>query len=284
MLMNSKILTLVAMMVATLSGPAWATTIFSDDFSTFASGNLVGQNGWFQPVGSNTLPLQVSGGNVLIPANQTADNQDAVKNFGSTVAATTYAGMSLNVSNAGVISTGVTPSYFFALLESTGGFANARLTAIDNSASVPGTYLLEARYTGQGGNPFVAGTTPLLYGQTYNVVEKAIITATGAGEGIQVYVNPTSNNEAAQTPYLDTVSATTIGFLVPPAGFTAANISQFGSATVKNVGAAIDHINIATAFGEAANVVPEPASCALIGMGMCMLLSTRKSLGSRRKG
>jgi hypothetical protein len=283
MLMNSKILTLVAIAVAATSGSAWATTIFSDDYSTFTPGNLVGQHGWAATVGATTLPLQVSGGNVLIPAGQTVDNQDAVKNFGSTVAATTYAGMSLNVSSAPVVGGGITPSYFFALLESTGGFANARLTAIDNSASVPNTYLLEARYTGQAGNPFVAGT-PLNYGQTYNVVEKAIITATGAGEGIQLYVNPTSNNEGAQTPYLDTISQTTTGQLIPPAGFTAATFSQFGSATVKNVGVAIDHLNVATTFGEAANVVPEPATFGLLSLGALTLVNTRKLIGPRRKG
>jgi hypothetical protein len=282
--MNSKFLTLVAVMAATWSGPARATTIFSDDFSTFAPGNLVGQNSWIQLGAPNTLPLQVLGGNVLVPPGQLADNQDAAKSFGSVVSTTTYAGMSLNVSSAPVVGGGVTPSYFFALLESTGGFANARLTAIDNSASVPGTYLLEARYTGQGGNPFVAGTTPLLYGQTYNVVEKAIITPTGAGEGVQVYVNPTNNNEGDQTPYLDTVSQTTIGFLVPPAGFTAATFSQFGSATVKNVGVAIDHVNIATTFGEAANVVPEPASVALLALGALIFASSRKANRTHRVG
>ena len=51
--MNSKILTLVALIVATASGPAGATTIFSDDFSTFTPGNLAGQHGWAATVGAN---------------------------------------------------------------------------------------------------------------------------------------------------------------------------------------------------------------------------------------
>ena len=216
----------------------------------------------------------------MIPDNQSADNQDVVKSFGSTVTSTTYVGMSLNLSSA---ATSGSPSYFFALLESTSGFANARLTAVDNSANVPGTYLLEARYTGQAGNPFVGGA-PLLYGQTYNVVEKAIITPTGTGEGIQLYVDPTSNNEAAQTPYLDTSSQTTTGFLIPPVGFTSATISQFANATTHNAGVAIDHMIVADTFGEAAAVVPEPGTCALLAISVLTLVSTRKRFGLRCKG
>jgi hypothetical protein len=174
--------------------------------------------------------------------------------------------MSLNVSSAPINTPPTSvPSYFFALLESSGGFANARLTAIDNSAVIPGTYLLEARYTGQTGNPFVGGT-PLFYGQTYNVVEKAIITTspTGAGEGIQLYVNPTSNNEAAQIPYVDAPATT--GFIIPPVGFQSATISQFANTTTHNVGVAIDHMYVADTFAEAARVVPEPGTIALLAM------------------
>jgi hypothetical protein len=276
--MKSKTLTLVAIIVATSVGSAWATTIFSDDFSTFTPGNLAGQNGWNATVGASTLPLQVSGGNVVMTDNQTADNQDVAKSFGSTLSTTTYVGMSLNFSSAAT--TG--PSYFFALFESTGGFANARVTAIDNSANIPGTYFLEARYTGQAGNPFVPGTTPLLYGQTYNVIEKAIITPTGAGEGIQVYVDPTSNVEAAQTPYLDTVSTTTTGLLIPPTGFTGATISQFANATTHNVGVAIDHMTVADTFGEAAQVVPEPGTFALLAMSAVGFFSRGRAKRSRQ--
>ena len=159
--MKSKILTLVAIAVATLSGPAWATTIFSDDFSTFAHGNLAGQHGWFQPVGSTTLPLQVSGGNVVIPDNQTADNQDVAKNLRIYSDEHDLCGYVAQLFERtwrrGLHRTSL------RFWRASGGFANARLTAIDNSANVPGTYLLEARYTGQAGNPFVAGARRCLW-------------------------------------------------------------------------------------------------------------------------
>jgi len=262
-----KLTCLVSAVAAALlwtASSAQATTYVSDHFSTFTPGNLVGQNGWTQLGASTKLPLQVSGGKVVIPSGQTADNQDAVKSLGSTVTNSLYAGLSLNLSSAPV----GTPSYFFAMLESSGNFANGRLAAIDNSANVPGTYLLQARFTGQGGNPFVAGTTPLLYGQTYNVVEKLIITPTGVGEGIVLYVNPTSNVEGAQTPYLNTVPQTTTGFIIPPVGINAVNISQFASGSVSNSGVSIGHVYVADTFAEAANViVPEPSTMCLAAMG-----------------
>ncbi len=58
---------LVALTVVALANPAQATIYLSDDFSTFTSGDLVGQNGWTQLPTSATLPLQVTGGKVVIP-------------------------------------------------------------------------------------------------------------------------------------------------------------------------------------------------------------------------
>jgi len=252
-----------AMLIATLSTSAFATTFINDNFSTFNNGNLVGApnagDGWSQLGASGTLPLQVSGGNVVIPGGQTVDNQDAVKSLGSIVTSTVYMGLSLTLNSAPPSGA----SYFVALQESSGSFANDRVAAIDNAA-IPGTYFLESRYTGQGGNPFVAGTNPLVYGQTYNVVVEAIITPTGVGEGMKLFINPTNNNEGAQTPYL--VENATTGFLIPPVGIQAAIISQFGSATTHNSGVAFDHVTVADTFAEAANV-PEPSTMALASIG-----------------
>jgi hypothetical protein len=252
-----------AMLITTLSSSAFATIFINDNFSTFNNGNLVGApnagDGWSQLGASGTLPLQVSGGNVVIPGGQTVDNQDAVKSLGSTVTSTVYMGLSLTLNSAP--SSGA--SYFVALQESSGSFANERVAAIDNAA-IPGTYFLESRYTGQAGNPFVAGTNPLVYGQTYNLVVEAIITPTGVGEGMKLFINPTNNNEGTQTPYL--VESATTGFLIPPVGINAAIISQFGSATTHNSGVAFDHVTVADTFAEAANV-PEPSTIALASIG-----------------
>ncbi|MGD9722529.1 MAG: PEP-CTERM sorting domain-containing protein [Pirellulales bacterium] len=253
---------MAALAFAAAAPQARATLYFADDFSTFTPGNLVGQNSWTQLGASATLPLQVSGGYVTIPGGQTVDNQDAAKAFAtqaSPISSTVYVGMSLRIDSAP--NSGV--SYFMALMESSGNFANARLAAINNT-SLAGTYFLEARYTGQGGNPFVPGVIPLNYGTTYNVILEAIITPTGAGEGINVYVDPTSNDISMETPYLSAPAST--GFIIPPVGFYQVIISQFASGTVFNDGLGIDHVNVASTFGEAAQVVPEPSSFLLAGL------------------
>ena len=100
---------------------------FYDDFSTFASGNLVGQGSWVQYSTPSGAPLQVSGGKVTIPGGQTTDTQDAYKNFTQTNI-TLFYGLTLTVTSA-VNSTSA--SYFTALYTSNNavGYANFRLTA-----------------------------------------------------------------------------------------------------------------------------------------------------------
>ena len=261
-------MTLALAAIAAIGGlQARAATLIQDDFSTFADGDLVGQNGWAQFGGSSTGPLQVSGGNVLVSYDQNpSDNQDAIKSFAtqaSPITSTVYQGMSLRIDQAPT--SGV--SYLTALLESSGSFSNARLAAIDNPSDPGNSFLLEARYTGQGGNPYVPGEA-LVYGETYNVVLEAVITGDGSGEEINVFVNPTSNDINDQTPYLTAVAST--GQIIPPVGMYAIIISQYALGSNHNAGAAIDHINIATTFGEAA-AVPEPSSFALAGLA-CLAL------------
>src|SRR5438477_6454326 len=62
-----------------LSFHSEAAVYLNDNFSTYANGNLVGQNGWTQLGATSTLPLQVNSGMVVIPGAQSADNQDAWK-------------------------------------------------------------------------------------------------------------------------------------------------------------------------------------------------------------
>src|SRR5882762_3933456 len=69
----------VAAVFICVGATARAALYLNDNFSTYASGNLVGQNGWSQLGANANLPLQVSGGQVVIPGAQSADNQDAWK-------------------------------------------------------------------------------------------------------------------------------------------------------------------------------------------------------------
>jgi hypothetical protein len=258
---------------------ARATLLINDNFSTFASGNLVGQNGWTQ-LGAvvSSLPLQVTGGKVVIPGSQTVDNQDAWKNNSAPggvvlppVSGTTsiFYGLDLTVQSAPVLGAGgfTSPSYFAAVYNATnaGGFANERLTAQDNSANVPGTYLLGARITGQAGDPFSYGTTPLTYGTLYNVVVEAdMVAPTGANDTMEVFVNGAN--------YLThTIGATAND----PTGIGSFVISQFASATVGNVGATIGAVRMADNYAEAAGV-PEPSTLVLGSLAVLGFLSAAR--------
>ena len=101
----------LAIAAVALPNQARATLLINDNFSTFASGNLVGQNGWNQ-LGAvvNTLPLQVTGGKVVIPGAQTIDNQDAWKNLSTAISppasgtTSIFYGLDLTVNSAPVVS------------------------------------------------------------------------------------------------------------------------------------------------------------------------------------
>jgi hypothetical protein len=206
---------------------------YFDDFGAFSNGNLVGQQGWTLYDTSNSLPLQVSGGQVVIPYGQTADNQDAYKSF-PTTHATTFWGAMLTVSNAPNSST---PAYFLATTPDNGtGTPKYRLTAKNSGAG----YVLGGRITS---GPFTFGSTPLTYGTPYRV----IVECDSGGFVMKAFVNPTSTNLAAQTPYFTDNNGDCFG----PTQNGALLISQFGNVSNPNVGLSIGNIVVANNFADA---------------------------------
>jgi len=268
-----RTLLLAAVLVASHASPSLAVTYFAENFSTYANGNLIGPpnaaGGWLQTQAQATLPLQVAGGQVVIPGDQTGNNQDAVKSFGSVIlppgsgSTSVYVGLDLTVNSAPVIGGAITSSSYFVALDNTtdgSGFDNERVAAVDNSANVPGTYLLQARVTGQTGSPFVTGTIPLNYGEAYNLIIEATLTSVGSDEVVNLYVNPTNGNQLLQTLYL----SSPIAGGSPLTGLGALVISQFQSASTGISAVEIGGARAASTFAEAAGLaVPEPSSCAL---------------------
>jgi hypothetical protein len=259
----------LAIAAVALPNQARATLLINDNFSTFSSGNLVGQNGWTQ-LGAvvSSLPLQVSGGKVVIPGAQTVDNQDAWKDNSAGVvlppgSGTTsiFYGLDLTVQSAPVVGAGgfTSPSYFAAVYNAAGagGFANERLSAMQVS---PTTYELGARVTGQSTDPFTFGA-PLNYGTLYNVVVQADMVAGAGNDSLEIFVNG--------SPYLTHPMGAGSS---DPTGIGSFVISQFASATVGNVGATIGAVRMATTYAEAAGV-PEPSTLVLGSLAALGLIS-----------
>lgn len=267
--------------VALATNQAEATLYLSDDFSTFASGDLVGQSSWTQLLAVATLPVQVTSGQVVIPGSQTVDNQDVWKDIsvGAILppgAGTTsvFYGLDVIVDSAPVVpGTFASPSYFAAMYNAAspggaGNFANQRLTAIDNTANVAGTYVLGARITGQAGDPFTYGTTALTYGTLYHVVVQMNMVSGAGNDTLEVFVDGVSH------------VTNSIGTGTDPAGIAAFVFSQFASGTVGNVGARIGAVRVADNYAEA---VPEPSALVLGGFSLIGLLGWIK-LRQGKKG
>jgi hypothetical protein len=254
-----------AVLLGAMAQLASATTFINESFSTYANGNLVGQNGWTQLGGTATAPIQVSGGQVLIPA-AAGDNQDAYHNNSAGVipspgAGTTsiYVGMKMSVQTAPTVGFPPNPSYFAALYngDNASGFANYRFFA---SASGSG-YVFSGKVTGQAGAPFGTGSTELSFNTTYNVVIRANMTAGAGNDTLQVYVNPTNSDVNLETPYL----TATIGTGTDPAGIGSFVFSQFQNASTLAAGVTINSVVMSDSFAEAA-MIPEPSSMVLAGL------------------
>jgi PKD repeat protein len=209
---------------------------FCSDFRTFASGNLVGQQGWTQLGAVSSLPVQVTGGQAGFPGGQTANDQTAYENFTQTNE-TVFYGLTLTVANAP--NTNGVP-YFAALYTITngGGTAIFRLAA-ESPDSAKTNYVLGVRISPSASDPYTFGTTGLSYGTQYRVIVEAVAGATNA----IVYVNPTSSNLGAQTPYAQDAFATTF---LSVGSFA---ISQLDSGTIPGDGGLIGMVAVADNFG-----------------------------------
>ena len=143
---------------------------FFSDFGQFASGNLVGQQGWTQVSSYTGSPLQISGGHVGFTGGLTANNQTAYKGFTLTNE-TVFYGLTLTVTNAP--NTNGVP-YFAALYNTTNGTGTSfyRLAAESPNAALT-NYVLGVRVSLSGSDPYTFGVTGLSYGTQYRVIVEA---------------------------------------------------------------------------------------------------------------
>lgn len=266
-----KIATLLLVTALVTSPAAFAAIYLQEDFSTYTTGNLVGQNGWTQLGSASANPIQISNGAVVMSGN-TADNQDAIKSFSSPVTATPgstfYVGYQFSVTSPGNNNAGFTSSYAFALQDG-GNFADIRVgfTNLDDV-----NFEIAGKVNGQGANPSTSVTNKTLtFGDT--PITLVISWTYGSGsdaDTMSLWVNPTSLSDPAD------LTLTNLGTAVTT-DFGALILSQFTFSSDVSLGRAI----VADTFSEAFDfvAVPEPGAIALLVVGGAFLFwRTRRKL------
>ncbi len=225
---------------------------FYDNFATFASGNLAGQQNWTQLGAISSVPIQVVGGQAYFAGGLLANDQTVYKNFQLTNE-TVYYGMTLTLTNA---PNSGSVTYFATMYTSSNGTGTAEFRLAAESPNAAKTnYVLGVRITPAGTDPYTFGTTGLNYGTQYQVIVQVIPGA----PNITVYVNPTSGVLGTQTPYarnsIASGAGTTVGSFA---------ISQLDSGTIPSDGGSVGKVvvadNFATVYTDLLGALPPVAS------------------------
>ena len=144
---------------------------FYDNFATFASGNLAGQQNWTQLGAISNVPIQVAAGQADFTGGLLANDQTVYKNFQLTNE-TVYYGMTLTLTNA---PNSGSVTYFATMYTGTNGTGTAEFRLAAESPNAAKTnYVLGVRITPAGSDPYTFGTAGLSYGTEYQVIVQVI--------------------------------------------------------------------------------------------------------------
>jgi hypothetical protein len=259
-----KLATLATLGMAAAAPSGRAAVLYSNDFGATTNGNLVtdtttGQAGFVQTGASATNPIQVNNGVVTLVTT----GQDASAAFTPVTAdSSVYTSATINVTAAQAAG-----DYFIHLANSNAGTSfQSRLFA--KSGATAGTYLLGIQASSAG---VVYGTQELALNTPITVVTRYDIVSGAMNDVASIYVNPSSGDEGAQTPYL---AATTFTQAENTQTLGAVNLRQGTAGNAPTV--EVNSLNVTTTFAEA---VPEPTALALLAVG----LTLGGSRGRRRR-
>jgi MYXO-CTERM domain-containing protein len=242
--------------IVATSATASASYLAYADFSSYANGNLVGQNGWQQYNTQSTNPFQVNGGAVSWAGNGlTASNhQDAMLAFANQITQPTEGTTILNFDIVLTVNTaGSSPSYFAAMNQNTGtttsgNFQNVRMVAKSSGSG----FVFGSRVNGQSGYAFGYGTDELTFGQTYALRAEVNLVAGNANDFIRIFVGSDFNSLALHGTAgygTGTVADISVGAML---------LSQFSSSSAFG--------SDVTVYSMGVSQVPAPGALALLAV------------------
>jgi hypothetical protein len=246
---------------AVVGNNLFATPVLTDNFNSYANGNLVGQGTWAQTSTSTTAPVQVNNGVVTIGNT----GQDVYDPFSTPVTLadgqSLYFGLTLNVSAA------QTGDYFMHFTPSAGNSSLFYSRVFVESTT--GGYLLGVEGTAGGGAAVTYGTTVLSLNTSYNMVLAYNYSATTPSNSVDtIYINPTDPTVGNNTAY---VSAPWGSANADTNLIAAVNFRQGSSTAAPTLTA--DNLVVSQTFSDVVVTAPEPSTLALaaLGGGACLL-------------
>jgi hypothetical protein len=275
---TSLIVSLVA--VLTLSSMSFADILLSDNFASYANGNLISVNAPIPPatvlstdqVGATSSGVnawtvhsttagygRVQANNGTLVLNQKTNKEDINASLSRTIAAgeTLYAAFDVTV---GDLSGGanVTPNgaLYFAHFKDSGTFDFAPRVGI--TAPTAGGNFAFTMYSGS------AFSAPVLGDALYNTQYRIVMSYNQDGT-CKLWVNPVSESSASQT-----LATTYTNYAISAFAFREVGTATGSYATLTTQ--TLDNLAVGTSFAE---VVPEPATMTLLAIGG-LLFARRK--------
>lgn len=244
-------ITVLASVLVLSSKNIFATPVLTDNFNSYADGNLAGQGTWLQTGTTATAPIQVDGGGVTI-GNTGQDVYDAFSSpVNTTGGGSLFIGLTLDVTAAQ--STGDYFLHTTATVGGTSGFYD-RLEARSSGAG------FQLGMEEAGNDAVVWGTTVLTLGQSYQIVTEQDFVAGALNDTFELYVNPTDLSVAGNNAtYLN---FTWNGTTAEASSYAEVNFRQGTSSSAPSE--TVDNLVVSETF---ADVVPEPATLALLTLG-----------------
>lgn len=238
-----------------------AASVFSDDFNSYTTGNLVGQGNWLQTGATATSPVQVNASTKVALGTSGQDVYSAMPGGPLTFADGTsfYVGLTLNVSAAQA-----TGDYFLHYTPTVGD-TSLFFDRLFVRASGAG-YTLGWLATSGTGSGVLYGSTVLNLSTDYRVVLAYHAEAGTQNDTSAIYVDPFTDTsvELNNTPY---ASFAWNGGTVSAENHTVAAINLRQGTAANSATLTVDDLNASLAFGDVTTytaVVPEPQSLTIL--------------------